>query len=179
MKDASFVVSFEDSNSAVEVQTNEGIRVFSLRSPRECQFYLSANKGQPALPLAKAASGGEVSRTMLALKRTFSKVHPAQTFIFDEIDSGIGGETAHTVAEMLAEIANQNEQNILVITHLPQVAVRANKHFRVQKYTQNELTGTKVELLLDGQVRDEISRMMGLHGNSGELREILESERSN
>ena len=72
-----------------------------------------------------------------------------------------------------------NEQNILVITHLPQVAVRGDKHFRVQKYTQNELTGTKVDLLLDGQVRDEISRMMGLHGNSGELREILESERSN
>ena len=115
---------------------------------------------------------------MLALKRTFSRVHSAQTFIFDEIDSGIGGETAHTVADMLAEIANENDQNILVITHLPQVAVRADKHFRVQKYTQNERTGTTVDVLLNSEVRDEISRMMGLNGNSSELREMLEGENS-
>ena len=178
MKDSSFIVCFEDSSSAVELKTKEGVRKFSLGSPRNCQFYLAANKGQSPLPLAKVASGGEVSRTMLALKRIFSKVHPAQTFIFDEIDSGVGGETAHTVADILAEIANENEQNILVITHLPQVAVRGDKHFRVQKYIKGESTGTKVDLLLDSQVRDEISRMMGLHGNSTELREILESQSS-
>ena len=178
MKDASFHVTFEDSASAIQIQSNNGTRSLSLRSPQDCQFYLSANKGQPALPLAKVASGGEISRTMLALKRTFSRVHSAQTFVFDEIDSGIGGETAHTVAEMLAEIASEDDQNILVITHLPQVAVRADKHFRVQKYTQNERTSTAVDLLLDGELRDEISRMMGLNGNSSELREVLESENS-
>ncbi len=178
MKDALFSVNFEDSTSAIEIQTSNGLRSLSLRSPQDCQFYLSANKGQPPLPLAKVASGGEVSRTMLALKRAFSRVHPAQTFIFDEIDSGIGGETAHTVAEMLAEIGNENEQNILVITHLPQVAVRGDKHFRVHKYTQDDRTSTTVNLLLAGEVRDEISRMMGLNGNASELREILESQNS-
>ena len=178
MKDASFHVNFENSGSAILIQSNTGVRYLGLRSPQDCQFYLSANKGQPSLPLAKVASGGEISRTMLALKRTFSRVHSAQTFIFDEIDSGIGGETAHTVADMLAEIANENDQNILVITHLPQVAVRADKHFRVQKYTQNERTGTTVDVLLNSEVRDEISRMMGLNGNSSELREMLEGENS-
>ena len=178
MKDASFCVTFEDSASAIQIQSSNGLRSLSLRSPQDCQFYLSTNKGQSPLPLAKVASGGEISRTMLALKRTFSRVHSAQTFIFDEIDSGIGGETAHTVAEMLAEIANEHDQNILVITHLPQVAVRADRHFRVQKYTQNERTSTAVDLLLDGEVRDEISRMMGLNGNSSELRGMLESENS-
>ena len=178
MKDASFHVNFENSGSAIQIQSNTGVRHLGLRSPQDCQFYLSANKGQPSLPLAKVASGGEISRTMLALKRTFSRVHSAQTFIFDEIDSGIGGETAHTVADMLAEIANENDQNILVITHLPQVAVRADKHFRVQKYTQNERTGTTVDVLLNSEVRDEISRMMGLNGNSSELREMLEGENS-
>ncbi|MEE2924828.1 MAG: AAA family ATPase [bacterium] len=178
MKDACFHVNFEDSASAIQIQSNNAVRLLSLRSPKDCQFYLSANKGQPPLPLSKVASGGEISRTMLALKRTFSRVHSAQTFVFDEIDSGIGGETAHTVAEMLAEIANEHDQNILVITHLPQVAVRGDKHFRVQKYTQDERTSTSVDLLLDGEVRDEISRMMGLNGNSNELREMLESENS-
>ena len=66
MKDACFHINFEDSVSAIQIQSNNAVRLLSLRSPKDCQFYLSANKGQPPLPLSKVASGGEISRTMLA-----------------------------------------------------------------------------------------------------------------
>lgn len=175
MKDSIFEVRFEEpaAGNSIKLKYCDEYKFLGLRSPKECQFYLSANKGSDPLPLAKIASGGEISRTMLALKRVFSLVHPSQTFVFDEIDSGIGGETAHTVAEILAEIAAKPDQNILVITHLPQVAIKAAKHFRVEKQTQNETTSTTVELLQESEVRDEIARMMGLNGSSSELREIV------
>lgn len=175
MKDATFLIRFEDAlgGQSVKLSHNNDLRSLGMRSPRDCQFFMSANKGMDPLPLAKVASGGEISRVMLALKLVFSAVHPAQTFVFDEIDAGIGGETAHAVADVLKKISLQNDQNILVITHLPQVAVKASRHFKVQKKTQGDITITTVELLEDIAVREEISRMMGLKGSSIELREII------
>lgn len=179
MKDATFAIKFEDSftGQSVKLLHNNELRSLGLRSPRDCQFFMSANKGMDSLPLSKVASGGEISRVMLALKLIFSEVHPAQTFVFDEIDSGIGGETAHAVADVLKKISLKNEQNILVITHLPQVAVKASRHFKVQKKTREDVTITTVELLEDIEVREEISRMMGLKGSSIELREIIGESR--
>lgn len=142
------------------------------------EFFLKANKGSEALPLAKCASGGEVSRVMLALKKVFVNSHPASIFVFDEIDTGIGGHTAHRLAEVIEEIS-ANKQ-VFVITHLPQIATRARQHYFVQKSgTSSGKTQSTVSLLDHNSRRSEIARMMGLdqEGQSlpNEVEEILQN----
>ena len=123
------------------------------------EFYFSANLGEPPKPLAKVASGGEMSRLMLALKSLLAKVESVGTFIFDEVDSGVGGRTIHKVGEKLAKIAQ--DKQVFCITHAAQVAAFAEVHYGIVKEVDGERTRTRVELLSESKRVEELARMLG------------------
>jgi DNA repair protein RecN (Recombination protein N) len=123
------------------------------------EFYLTANPGEPPQPLAKIASGGELSRIMLALKRSAPEGDGVRTLIFDEVDAGIGGEAATAVGEKISRLGRSLQ--VLCVTHLPQVAAFADQHFRVVKSEVAGRTSTSLQLLeIDDQVI-EMARMLG------------------
>lgn len=121
-------------------------------------FEVSTNPNTPMGPLNKIASGGELSRFMLALKVNLAEQSQEETLIFDEIDTGIGGATAEAVGERLARLA-QKEQ-IFVVTHSPQVAAFSNEHFKVEKHTKNNITTTILAKLDNKGKLEEIARML-------------------
>ncbi len=122
------------------------------------QFTVSTNPGTPPAPIAKIASGGELSRFLLALKVCLAKVGDAATIVFDEVDSGIGGATAAAVGERLKRLAR--EVQVLVVTHSPQVAAVADRHWLIRKTTTRNAASTDV-LALDAKGRrEEIARML-------------------
>ncbi|MDA0655554.1 MAG: DNA repair protein RecN [Proteobacteria bacterium] len=122
-------------------------------------FLVTTNPGAPAGPLSKIASGGELSRFMLALKVVLAASGGPATLVFDEVDSGVGGATADAVGERLARLAD--EMQILVVTHSPQVAARGNIHLRVEKHSAGEnSTVTEIARLIDGERREEVARML-------------------
>ena len=120
----------------------------------EVTFLIRPNAGMPLAPVAETASGGELSRIALAI----AAVGGGETMVFDEIDAGIGGETAHRVAETLQRLAERAQ--VITITHLPQIASVAGRHFRVEK-VPGDPTHTRIEQLDDAQRRDELQRMLG------------------
>jgi DNA repair protein RecN (Recombination protein N) len=131
----------------------------SARGADHVEFLISPNPGVPLKPLAKIASGGEISRVMLALKSVLSRIDAVPTLIFDEIDTGIGGRTATVLAEKLAALS-QNAQ-ILCITHLAQIAAKGNHHFFIEKRSEDDRTVIRV-VGLDEEARvQEIARMLG------------------
>jgi len=121
-------------------------------------FEVATNKGAAAGPLAKIASGGELSRFMLALKLVLSEALPVPTMVFDEVDSGIGGATAAAVGERLKRLAKTMQ--ILVVTHSPQVAAVGAAHWKVAKAAKGKETITTAEALDPAQRREEIARML-------------------
>lgn len=123
------------------------------------EFYFSANLGEPPKPLAKVASGGEMSRLMLALKSLLAKVESVGTFIFDEVDSGVGGRTIHKVGEKLAKISRSKQ--VFCITHAAQVAAFADVHYGIVKEVSGERTRTLVEPLPEFERVEELARMLG------------------
>ncbi len=123
------------------------------------ELYLSPNVGEDLRPLARIASGGELSRIMLALKTLASNDAPGKTLIFDEVDAGIGGRVADVVGSRLRALAG--ECQVFCITHLPQVAAYGQSHFLVSKETVSQRTVTTVELLKNDRRVEEIARMMG------------------
>jgi len=122
-------------------------------------FTVSTNPNSPQGPLNKIASGGELARFMLALKVNLAQSSNIGTMIFDEVDAGIGGATAQAVGERLARLA-QNDVQVLVVTHSPQVAACGNHHFKVEKETVNNITTTMVKELNDIGRHEEIARML-------------------
>ena len=122
------------------------------------EFMISANAGEELRPLAKVASGGELSRIMLALKRITGEVDGIPTMIFDEIDTGISGATAGVVGEKLRSIAKTHQ--IICITHLPQIAARAEHHFRIEKHSDGISTQTTVVPLSEEERIEEVARLM-------------------
>jgi DNA repair protein RecN (Recombination protein N) len=120
----------------------------------EAVFLIRPNAGLPFAPVAETASGGELSRVALAI----AAVAGGETMVFDEIDAGIGGQTAHGVADTLARLAERAQ--VVTITHLPQIASRAERHFRVEKIP-GDPTHTRIQELSDMQRKDEIERMLG------------------
>ena len=120
----------------------------------EVAFLIRPNAGLPFAPVAETASGGELSRIALAI----AAVAGGETMVFDEIDAGIGGETAHRVAETLRRLASRAQ--VVTITHLPQIASVADRHFRVEKIA-GDPTHAHIEALADDARRDEIQRMLG------------------
>lgn len=119
-------------------------------------FLLSANLGEPPAPLAAVASGGELSRVMLALNVVTGSQQP--TLVFDEVDAGLGGETARTVGSLLKRLAEHHQ--VLVVTHLPQVAAFADAHFKVEKREQAGRTVTRVTPLSGAEREAELARML-------------------
>jgi DNA repair protein RecN (Recombination protein N) len=117
-------------------------------------FLIRPNAGLPFAPVAETASGGELSRVALAI----AVVGGGETMVFDEIDAGIGGQTAHAVGETLERLATRGQ--VLTITHLPQIANRADRHFQVEKVA-GDPTHTRIEALGEAEQREEIQRMLG------------------
>jgi DNA repair protein RecN (Recombination protein N) len=123
------------------------------------EFLLSPNPGEPLRPLARIASGGEMSRIMLAMKSVLVRAGATPTMIFDEVDVGVGGRTAQTIADKLGALAGQAQ--VLCITHLPQIASRADVHFAIEKRVEEGRTIVSVTPLdAEGRI-EEIARMLG------------------
>lgn len=125
----------------------------------EPEFLISTNPGEPIKPLGKVASGGELSRIMLAIKTVLADKDAVETLIFDEIDSGISGRTAQMVAEKM-NMLGQNHQ-IICITHLPQIAAMADAHYLIEKSVENSTTVSRIRLLDEEEGIGELSRMLG------------------
>jgi DNA repair protein RecN (Recombination protein N) len=122
------------------------------------EFEVSTNPGAPFGPLTKIASGGELSRFILALKVALAEAGSAATMIFDEIDRGVGGAVASAIGERLARLAQESQ--VLVVTHSPQVAARAAHHYRIDKSSEDGITRTVVRRLTAEERREEIARML-------------------
>ena len=129
------------------------------------EFFFSANPGEPARPLARVASGGELSRLMLALKCLLARRDMVDTVIFDEVDAGIGGEAAEAVARKIRELATHHQ--VFCITHLPQIAARGHLHFQVAKEVVEGRTLSKVLPLSRPQRVRELARMLAGESVSG------------
>ncbi len=123
------------------------------------EFVISTNPGEPERPLGQVASGGELSRIMLAIKTVLADSDDIPTLIFDEIDTGISGRTAQKVAEKLAVISRNHQ--VICITHLPQIASMADCHFEIAKSTDGASTKTKIVRLRDEAVTTELARLLG------------------
>jgi DNA repair protein RecN (Recombination protein N) len=122
------------------------------------EYEVSTNPGAPFGPLTKIASGGELSRFILALKVALAEAGAAATMIFDEIDRGVGGAVASAIGERLARLAQKSQ--LLVVTHSPQVAARAAHHYRIEKAHDGTVTRTSVRKLSSEERREEIARML-------------------
>ncbi len=124
----------------------------------DAQFLISTNPGEPVKPLGKVASGGELSRIMLAIKTVMAS-DKIGTLIFDEIDSGISGRTAQMVSEKMNVLGRSHQ--IICITHLPQIAAMADSHFLIEKSVENQATVSKIHKLTDEESVEELARMLG------------------
>jgi len=121
-------------------------------------FEVATNPGSAPGPLGRIASGGELARFLLAAKVVLASVNPERSLVFDEVDSGVGGATAHAVGERLERLAR--DRQVLVITHSPQVAARGTHHWQVQKRSSGKQVATEVSQLSAGDRREEIARML-------------------
>lgn len=148
MEKAEFEVHF--ANDSHEQFTPTGID--------QVEFYIRTNPGESMGPLAKIASGGELSRVMLALKTIFAQKEGVTSIIFDEVDTGVSGRVAQAIADKIKLIAQHSQ--VLCITHLPQVAAVAQHHFLIKKSVHDERTTTKVTPLKENQRVEELARML-------------------
>ena len=133
--------------------------IVSAKGLDDVEFMFSANVGQPLKPLAEIASGGEMSRIMLAFKTILCRYEETDTMIFDEIDTGIGGNIAVKVAEKLQTVSQSAQ--VICVTHAPQIAAKADSHYLISKYNENERTVTTVERLTPEAEIRELARMLG------------------
>jgi DNA repair protein RecN (Recombination protein N) len=146
-----------------EVQFFKTVATFSSEGAHESgfdevEFYIATNMGEPLKPLAKVASGGELSRMMLAMKTIFSKSQGITSIIFDEVDTGVSGRVAQAIANKIYMVAVHSQ--VLCITHLPQVAAMADNHLYISKSIENDRTKTHVNALETAEKIEEIARML-------------------
>ena len=146
-------------HAQLRVSQETDINLLNLTGTDRIQFLFSANKGQAPMPMNKVASGGELSRLMLCIKSLIAKKTALPTIIFDEIDTGISGEIALKVGAIMEQMA-QNMQ-VITITHLPQIASKKGKHFRVFKNEAGEQTSTGIEALHNDERILEVAKMLG------------------
>ncbi len=149
----------------------------------EAEFLISTNPGEPARPLGDVASGGELSRIMLAIKTVLADSDEIPTLIFDEIDSGISGRTAQKVSEKLA-IISKNHQ-VICITHLPQIAAMADCHYEIVKSTAGGKTTTRIHALGEEEMAAELARLLGgaqitdaVRVNAREMKKLADTTKS-
>jgi len=160
------------TTSVTQHDSDDGLALSDGRTVRcgpqgidDVELLLTPHPGAPARGLSKGASGGELSRVMLAVEVVFSDADPVGTFVFDEVDAGVGGEAAIEVGRRLALLARHRQ--VLVVTHLPQVAAFADRHFVVAKSDDGRVTASGVRALTDEQRPEELSRMLaGLSDSS-------------
>ncbi len=143
----------------------------------DAEFVISTNPGEPLRPLGKVASGGELSRIMLAVKTVMAAGDDIDTLIFDEIDSGISGRTAQKVSEKMNLLGRRHQ--IICITHLPQIAAMADTHFLIEKSVQNRSTVSEIKKLNEQESVSELARMLGgveitetVYQNAREMKEM-------
>ncbi|BDG08776.1 DNA repair protein RecN [Anaeromyxobacter paludicola] len=148
-------VAFRPPEGGVEVAG----RRLAPGGAEEAELLIAPNPGEAPRPLARIASGGELSRVLLAVKRALSRTDPMRTYVFDEVDSGIGGAVAEAVGRRLLEVSRGRQ--VICVTHLPQVAAFADRHHRVEKRVSGGRTFTAVRLLEgDAARREEVARML-------------------
>ncbi|MCC8139447.1 MAG: DNA repair protein RecN [Lachnospiraceae bacterium] len=135
----------------------------------DVEFLISTNPGEPLLPLARIASGGELSRVMLAIKTVLADQDAIDTVIFDEIDAGISGRTAQKVSEKLAAIGRSRQ--VICITHLAQLAAMADSHYLIEKSAEGSGTATHIRLLTGDEVTEELARILGGAEITGAVRD--------
>jgi DNA repair protein RecN (Recombination protein N) len=148
-----------EASFSVELERREAV---GPTGAERVEMTLAPNRGVPAAPLRDAASGGELSRVMLALM-TVAGAGTARTLVFDEVDAGVGGQTARAVGERLRALGG--ERQVLCITHLPQIAALADAHFRIEKSARGDLALATVEALAGEGVVEELCRMLGAEGS--------------
>jgi DNA repair protein RecN (Recombination protein N) len=165
-------ISYKESESgAVKI---EGKRYeLGANGLDQVEFLISPNPGEPLLPLKSIVSGGELSRIMLAIKTVLGNVDPISTFVFDEIDAGIGGKVAWAVGTRLRDLSRLKQ--ILCVTHQPQIASRGDLNIRVEKVSKEQRTVTQVKLLGGKEKIEEIARMIsGKEVSEAALRQASE-----
>jgi len=134
-------------------------REISEKGLDEVESYVSLNPGEPLRPLREVGSGGELSRIMLSIKTVLADTDAVPTLIFDEIDTGISGRTAEKVGEKLEKIAKNHQ--VILITHLPQIAAKADRHFLIEKNVQEGKTKTEIHALNEEASLKELARLLG------------------
>ena len=152
MPSSNFKILFKDNNLEFE-------NIVTSNGADDIEFMFSANLGEPLKPITKVISGGEASRFMLAFKNVISNVDNIPTLIFDEIDTGISGKIAHTVAKKMANISKSHQ--LICVTHLPQIAAMADNHFLINKFEKDNHTKTQITILTNESRIKEISRLLG------------------
>ena len=177
MKDSVFSVKIDFD----AMRDSDGIYNFKDTGLNKVEFFISTNKGQKEKQLTKIASGGEMSRIMLAIKSIISDKDNFESLIFDEIDTGISGIAAQKVGQKLSNLAKSHQ--LICITHLPQIAVMADNHYMIEKNTKDDLTKTNVKRLGQNETVHEIARIIGGATISDitlqNAREMLENARGN
>jgi len=160
MPETTFEVRFTTHDEKADVPPFfVGGKKLTERGMDQVEFYFSPNPGEPPKPLARIASGGELSRLMLALKALVLTAGEASTLLFDEVDAGIGGRVAEIVGKKLKQVAAR--QQVLSVTHLPQIAALADAHYVVEKEVEQGRTFTRVRQLSERDRIAEIARMLG------------------
>lgn len=149
-------LNFNDANFSIEFKKAEA---FTVNGSDVVEFLISTNRGEPLKPLSKIASGGEMSRIMLAFKKIIGDYDEIPTMIFDEIDSGISGIAASVVGKKLREIAETHQ--IICITHLPQIAAFGSHNYKIAKSSDESMTYTTITPLSDDEKAEEIARLLG------------------
>ncbi len=180
MEQANFAADLQwvDDPEGVYVETDEGVRTLSCDSNGidRVEFLISPNPGEPLKPLVKIASGGETSRTMLALKTVLAAADETPTLIFDEIDQGIGGRVGGVVGYKLWQLTTQGKHQALCVTHLPQIAGYGDVHYHVAKQVSEGRTQTQVQTLAGKKQVSELAQMLGVLSDSTleSARELLD-----
>ena len=155
----------EMKNAKIHIKVNYLKNEYLKTGKDEVVFFITTNKGEEEKELAKIASGGEMARTMLAIKKVLADTDQMPILVFDEIDTGISGRAANSVAEKLKKIASSHQ--VMCISHLPNIAAMADYNYFISKEIYQDRTKTQVKLLQENEVIEEIARI-----SSGEINEV-------
>ena len=159
------LVDLEMKNAKINVKVDYIENEFFKTGKDIVKFYITTNLGEDEKELSKIASGGEMSRTMLAIKKVLADTDSIPVLVFDEIDTGISGKAANAVAVKLKAIAKKHQ--VMCISHLPNIAAMADYNYFISKNVKEERTKTQIRLLKENEVIEEIARI-----SSGEINEV-------
>jgi DNA repair protein RecN (Recombination protein N) len=159
VKEELAALRMDQTRLQIVVEQDRGDSGFGPTGRDRVEYLMSANQGEPLQPLARVASGGELSRVMLAIKTVLAETDGVPVLVFDEVDAGIGGAVAAVMGQRLRALADYHQ--VFCITHLPQIASQAGTHFLVEKDVVKKRTVTKVRRLDERERREEVARMLG------------------